>query len=70
MPRRPHGEHRLDDLLSDPIAALLMRRDGVDADAVRKLLRSKRPDNSAAPGRRRARAQQRGALQSLIAAAS
>ena len=35
------GEIRLDDLLSDPMVRLVMRRDGVDADALRQLIRSR-----------------------------
>lgn len=35
------AEIRLDDLLSDPIVRLVMRRDGVDAGALRQLIRSR-----------------------------
>ena len=44
--RRP--ERRLDELLSDPIVVLLMRSDGVAADEVRALIRSKRRELASA----------------------
>ena len=40
-------ERRLDDLLGDPIVALLMRSDGVTAEEVRSLIRCKRREFAA-----------------------
>ena len=41
-------EGRLDELLSDPIVVLLMESDGVAADEVRALIRSKRRELASA----------------------
>jgi hypothetical protein len=57
MPDARDEEFRLDDLLNDPIVLLLMRRDGVDADELRRLIRSKA--RRAGPERSRWRAPRR-----------
>jgi hypothetical protein len=45
---RPERELTLDEMLSDPIVRLVMSRDGVEDDQVRKLFGHLRPRNRAA----------------------
>jgi hypothetical protein len=42
--RDPAAEPRLDDILSDPVVRLLMRRDGLDPADVRRMMVAKAAD--------------------------